>query len=337
MTDIILLADGSTVRPARLEDATAMLAVYHAVSLKLVGEVEDTLDDVIEALQEPKTDIEQDVRVIHNAQGQLIGFGWVWLGLPQDVEIDLYLHPDYWANDTVAMPYLTTWAETRAQAALALVPADERVTVTAWSYHNDDWYQAHLRRIGLEVVRSSYVMWIDFSESLAAPTFPDGVTVRAVARDEDWRLVFDVRREAWLDMWGFVPRTYEEDYTAWRQYWDKHFHDGYWFVAEKDGAAIGVCLGEPTYNAEADVAYIASVGVRRAHRRQGIAFSLLTHALAQFQTHGKRATALYVDSTSLTGAVALYERAGMHIKRRFDRMQKELRAGIDQRVNAAGQ
>lgn len=337
MSNIVTLADGSTARPARLDDAPDMLAIYYAVSQKLIGEPEETLEEIVDTMQEPFVDLVRDVRVVHTPQGELIGFGWVYLRLLRDVEIDLYMHPDYWATDTVVMPYLTAWAETRARDALALVPEHERVTVTAWCYHNDDWYQAHLRQLGLEVVRSSYLMWIDFNELLPAPVLPAGLTIREFRRDEDWHYVFDVRREAWLDMWGFVPRTYEEDYTDWRHYWEKNFQEGYWFVAEQDGAAVGVCLGEPTYNGADDVAYIASVGVRRANRRQGIAFSLLTAALAQFQARGKRAASLYVDASSLTGAVALYERAGMHVKRRFDRMQKELRAGVDQRVQVAGE
>jgi hypothetical protein len=34
-----------------------------------------------------------------------------------------------------------------------------------------------------------------------------------------------------------------------------------------------------------------------------------------------------VDASSLTGAVQLYERAGMSVARRYDRYEKELRPG----------
>jgi hypothetical protein len=34
-----------------------------------------------------------------------------------------------------------------------------------------------------------------------------------------------------------------------------------------------------------------------------------------------------VDASSLTGAVRLYERAGMHVARQYDRYEKELRSG----------
>jgi mycothiol synthase len=38
---------------------------------------------------------------------------------------------------------------------------------------------------------------------------------------------------------------------------------------------------------------------------------------------------LGVDSQSLTGALRLCEKAGMHIRHQYDRYEKELRPGVD--------
>ncbi len=333
---MIPLPNGYTAHPIRIEDAETMLALYHAVSLKLIGETEETLDEITEMLEAPSLDLERDTLSIYDANGTLVAFGTVSMQVPQNVEVDLYLHPDLWERDSVVMPYLRQWADARAHDALALVPEHERVTATAWRHHHDDWYAQQMAQIGFETIRSSYQMWIDFNEPLPVPVFPEGVSVRVVSRDEDWQRIYDARREAWHDMWGYVPLTYEQDYAHWREYWDKNFSDGYWYIAEKDGIVIAICLGEPDYNGDPSVTYIATVGVRRAHRQQGLGLALLQHALGQLQGMGNRAACLYVDASSLTGAVRLYERAGMHIKMRFERMEKELRAGFDQRVQVAG-
>lgn len=335
---VTLLANGCTARPARVEDAPVMITLYHAVSLHVVGEIEDTLEEVLEFLTSPHTDLDLDTRLVFDPQGQLIGLATVEMHIPQDMTIDMYLLPSLWAEDTLITPYLMAWAEARTRDALTLVPAQERITVTAWCHQNDAWYAGELEKLGFTPVRSSYQMWIDFdpAQTLSAPTFPQGVTVRTVTPDEDWRRVYDARREAWHDMWGYFPRTYEEDHADWREYWDKHFAAGYWFIAEKDDQVIAICLCQADFGSESDVSYIASVGTRRAYRQQGLASALLRHGLKEIQAKGKRAATLYVDASSLTGAVRLYERAGMHIKHRYDRLQKELRAGSDQRVQAAG-
>ncbi|MBE2270862.1 MAG: GNAT family N-acetyltransferase [Anaerolinea sp.] len=329
---IDLLANGCAVRPATLDDAPDMLALYHAVSLHLVGRIEESLENVLHEMGARYTTLERDTRLIHDANGRLLALGWVNFRLPQDVGLDVHVHQDVWTTDSVIMPYLLDWAQTRALDALNCVPEHERVTLTAWRFAQDQWHRGHFESIGLQPIRSLYQMGIDFDGLVAPAPFPEDVTVRVVTRDEDWRRVYDARREAWHDMWGYIPRTYEEDYADWLEYWKHNFHDDYWFIAEKDGTVIGVCLCEPSFNGADDVGYIATVGVRRAHRKQGLGLALLRHALGALQVYGKRAAALHVDASSLTGAVALYERAGMHVKQRYDRMQKDLRAGVDQRI-----
>ena len=334
MTTETRLPEGCTVRPATKDDAQAMLEIYHAVSLHYTGEIEETLEEIHEAFDEPFMNPQLDTRVVYDANGRLVGFGWVTFRVPQDVDIDLYTPPDTWATDTAVIDYLCAWADDRAHDALKRLPENERVTLTAWCYAQDDWYRAKLEQIGLKRVRSSYQMWIDFDGAVAPAPFPEGVTVRTVTQDEDWHRVYAARREAWHDMWGYIPRTYEEDYADWLLYWKNNFHEDYWFIAEKDDLVIALTLCTPTYNGADDIAYVATVGVRRAYRKQGLGLALLRHALGRLQERGKRAAALYVDASSLTGAVALYERAGMHVKQRYDRMQKELRAGDDQRIHA---
>ena len=76
---------------------------------------------------------------------------------------------------------------------------------------------------------------------------------------------------------------------------------------------------------EPEVGHLRDLGVRRPWRRRGIAASLLGHSFAEFQRLGKRKVSLGVDSTSLTGADRLYERAGMRAIQRSLIYEKELR------------
>lgn len=67
--------------------------------------------------------------------------------------------------------------------------------------------------------------------------------------------------------------------------------------------------------------------VRRAWRRRGIALALLRHSFAALYQAGKRKVSLEVDAENHTGATRLYEKAGMHVDRRQETFEKELRPG----------
>lgn len=335
MTDSLtrLLAEGYTVRPVQPDDVDAILSLYYVVGLKFTGENDSSRQELLEEMAE--LDLDQDSRVIFDSSGLLVGIGWVELNTPQNVIIDLYLHPDLEATDTSIMPYLTTWADERARIALTMVPQDQRVMMTAWAYHNDVTYQRNLGRIGMNVIRSSYQMWIDFDEPLPATPLPEGYTLDIVRAGEDWHPTFRVKHESFQDMWGYLKRPYEEDYADWSKYWNNRFTEGYWLIARYDGEIVAVCLADKEFLDDENVAYIGNFGVLREHRQRGLGLALLKAALAHYQSLGKRAVSLHVDASSLTGAVRLYERAGMHVKMRYDRLEKELRAGVENRVLAA--
>ncbi len=62
-------------------------------------------------------------------------------------------------------------------------------------------------------------------------------------------------------------------------------------------------------------------------------YSILSHAFGEGAYKGK-VFSLTVDTPSSTGATRLYERAGMHITRRYDIYEKELRVGVELRTQA---
>jgi len=76
-----------------------------------------------------------------------------------------------------------------------------------------------------------------------------------------------------------------------------------------------------------EVGYISTLGVLRPWRKRGIGLALLSHAFSEFYRRGKRMAGLGVDAESLTGALRLYENAGMHVHQAFERFEKEIRTG----------
>ena len=59
--------------------------------------------------------------------------------------------------------------------------------------------------------------------------------------------------------------------------------------------------------------WVASIGVREPWRRRGLGLALLRRSFGQFWDRGERRVQLGVDAGNATGALRLYERAGMHV------------------------
>lgn len=69
--------------------------------------------------------------------------------------------------------------------------------------------------------------------------------------------------------------------------------------------------------------------MRPAWRKRGVALALLRHTFGEFRRRGYAAVELDMDSENLTGALRVYERAGMRATRQSVVFERELRPGRD--------
>ena len=74
---------------------------------------------------------------------------------------------------------------------------------------------------------------------------------------------------------------------------------------------------------------VSGIAVRDAWRRRGIAQAQLRAAFVMFRERGATNVRLNVDRDNVTGATQLYERAGMHLRRRWLMVAKSLTAAPD--------
>ena len=147
--------------------------------------------------------------------------------------------------------------------------------------------------------------------------------MRTFVSRADERVVYDLHQDAFQDTWEHFHRPYEQ--------WDHWMIRGgdldpsLWFLAADGDEVVGIALCRDA-ETEPDLGFVSILAVRRAWRGRGLGLALLRHAFAAFHRRGKRRVGLGVDAESPTGAVRLYERAGMSVVRRFDIYEKELRA-----------
>ena len=168
---------------------------------------------------------------------------------------------------------------------------------------------------GFEIVRHSFQMRIELSASPPVPPFPPGLEVRTMQRGEEPR-VHAAHMDAFADHWDFHEQSYEQ----WRR-WQRDvegFDPTLWFLA-LDGAEIaGLALCAQHFSGEPDFGWVSVLGVRPAWRRRGLGEALLRHGFRTMFDRGFTRIGLGVDAENTTGAVRLYERAGMTQVRRND-------------------
>jgi mycothiol synthase len=172
---------------------------------------------------------------------------------------------------------------------------------------------------GYREVRRFYEMAIELTEEPAAPVVPAGLVVDEL-RDDEYHAFYEALDEAFAEHWEWHPEPYEE-WLERRQGQHRDEHGPVWFVV-RDGDELAAV----TRN-DADVAgggYVGAIGVRPACRGRGLGKALLQQTFAEFWRRGTTRVTLGVDAQNATGAVALYERVGMHVDSCGVAFEKEL-------------
>ncbi len=176
--------------------------------------------------------------------------------------------------------------------------------------------------LGFAPARHSYRMEIDLAEDVREPRWPEGIAVR-VSGEEDYRTVYDAVIEVWQDTSDPMDETFEE-WAHW-MIESPSFDPTLWFLAFSGDELAGFSLCREDSN-DSHAGYVASLGVRRPWRKQGLGEALLLHSFAEFRLRGYTRATLGVDASSPTGATRLYERAGMRAYRDTVFLERPVRA-----------
>jgi len=182
--------------------------------------------------------------------------------------------------------------------------------------------RAALERAGFRVIRHSFDMAIELAEEPPLPEWPPGIALRPYHPDLDDEAVYEADMDAFADHWDFHRTAYEE----WRR-WHLEvptFEPSLFFLADDGAQLAGICLCYRHRSGDPRWGWVGTLGVRDQFRRRGLGLALLRHAFGEFHRRGMRHAGLGVDAENTTGAVSLYERAGMHVSRRDDTFEKAL-------------
>lgn len=192
-------------------------------------------------------------------------------------------------------------------------------------------------RTGFNLIRHSYRMRIDLTEAPPAPVWPEGITLRTFDPARDLEAVAWADREAFRDHWGFVERPFEQDLQMFRHWLgEPRFDPSLWFMAMSGDEVAGISLCDAYTEDDVDMGWVGALGVLRPYRKQGLGLALLRHSFGELYRRSRRKVGLSVDAQNLTGALRLYERAGMRVYRKNNTYEKELCPGVELSTQSAG-
>jgi mycothiol synthase len=283
-----------TLRPPTEADAAGIVAL---MAPRPLDERE-----VLSWFENPALDVASDFRVLER-EGRIVAYA--------DVHAELDRLALDWAGER---DELDTWAQQRAREL-----GVEKIRTWAWSA-DEETGQA-LAALGYRLRKRSYEMRVGLDHELELPMLREGVSIRPARMGEE-PAIHVVVEEAFSEGEDFRPTPFDE-WIAWVR--DEAVHDrSTWFVAEDGGELAGAVVCRVSAPGEPHVGWVDSLAVRKPWRRNGLGNALLRHAFEAFRVRGRAHAGLSVTTSNPTGAVQLYERAGMRVHRESATYEKEL-------------
>ncbi|MGE5377356.1 MAG: GNAT family N-acetyltransferase, partial [Bacteroidota bacterium] len=292
-------------------------------------------EDLVRQWKTPGFDPAEDIRLVFAPDGELAGYIETFMTRKPPVHPEIWgrVDPDY--EGLGIGTWMLHWAEKHVKKVLPLLPAGSRFAPRTGVWSAAEKSKKLFDDLGYHYVRSFYIMEIEMDAPVPEPQFPEGISLRTYNPGTDLDAVYRADQDAFRDHFGFVEEPYEEGLERFKHHWLNEEVDPALLFLAMDGEEIaGFNLCRPHSHTDPETGWVGSLGVLRPWRKRGIGLALLRHSFNEFYRRGKRKVGLGVDAQNLTGALRLYQNAGMHIQRAFDNYEKELRPGTEMSVRS---
>ena len=280
----------SPLRVAREHDAGAIAALFRDA----YGDARPY--DAAEILQWLRnTELAPEWKVVLERDGSVVGYGDIWI---EDDELALDLAAP--GHEEV----LLDWAESQAEG--------RRVRVYFPAGHE-------LERLcearGYRYWRSSFTMGAPLDTEPPPPRVPPGIELRSYRADDESSVV-----AALNESFAGDPFWHELTPSAFREFHlrSRGFEPQLWVLAWDGDELAGCSLAYAERSGEPGLGWVGTLCVRPRWRRRGLGEALLLESFGRLRDRGLTRVGLGVDAENVTGALRLYERAGMRRVRQGD-------------------
>ena len=287
-----------TVRAARMDEVEATAELLNEHSRQLHGVADQPASELRQYWESPDVDFERDVLVAEGSDGSLVGYadlgvqgGHVWLDV----------------RGREPEPLRALLIEIEARAAEKKPGAG----LMGYTAESDQVVRDLYEQAGYRVTRHSYRMEVSLAGGAPEPEWPEGFSVRSFSAGEEER-VYEAHMSSFADTWMFEREPFE----LWSHWFlkDPAFDPSLWFLIDAGDELAGIALTRVS-ESEPDLGWVRILGVMPAFRQRGLGQALLRHTFVEHASRGLERVGLGVDAQNPTGAVRVYERAGMHVAR----------------------
>jgi len=324
----IELKPGYRMESVVADDVERVSTMINAFSQATMGINEMPQAELDSFWKTPRLSMSEDLRKIIGPDGEVAGYVecLTFTQPPVHPYIWLSVHPDH-LHDNVTEALLD-WAVERAKHVLDVLPPGLRVSIHMHNVGSFKPWQNAIENAGFRLTRHSFIMHREMKNAPPVPQWPAGITLRPFDPERDAAAVYRANDEAFSDHFGHIKQTFEQGFALFKHWLEEpSFDASLWLVAMEGDEVSGVSLNRVNEQEQPPIGWVGDLSVRRPWRKRGLGMALLTHSFGEFYRRGYKKVGLGVDASNLTGALRLYERAGMHVSRQYDRYEKELRPG----------
>lgn len=294
-----------TSRPARFDDAGAVLELVNACELQDLGESLLDAEDLAGDWQRPSFDLTTDSICLFDGP-RLVGYGEVYKGR----RADGCVHPDARGRGLGTALMHWTWDVSRARGATLV---GQTVVDAGDAARLFDAY-------GYDRLWTSWILTLPPEAEITSPRLPDDVLVRPLERGEE-RPAFQVVEDAFNEWPDRDPSTFE-DWAAGVLH-RPGFEPWQLLVAVESGdTGAGKVIGVCHLVVAGRDAWISQLAVRADRRGRGLGRALLAYGFTTARERGAGRCELSTDSR--TGALSLYEHVGMRVRQSFTHYARQL-------------
>ncbi|MDQ3646892.1 MAG: GNAT family N-acetyltransferase [Actinomycetota bacterium] len=303
-----ILPEGFAGRPAEPADAPAVAALINEASVAAIGVPCIGAKEVAGWFERPTFDRARDSVVVVDQQDLVAAYvDFYTYEVNHDVFFDGYVHPAQRGKGIgdALIRYAIDEFHRRAATVEGLTD------LATWCHAAEDGATALFERHGFEEVRRHYKMSVELGDAVL-PVMPEGIEIRTYVAGTDDAAMHASYEGGFADHWKHAARATET--FIWDVTQREGAEPGLAFLACRGDEIVGgsICRPDPE---DPSGGYVDDLWVVPEWRRRGLALALLRHSFEAFRARGSSRVGLGVDAHSTTGAMQLYERAGMKVVR----------------------